>query len=515
MESVSFADLDRRAHDLLESHEERIVDVWVHGVRASGFPADPKPEAELRMLCREVLRTMRRVLKGGDPGPAVPLATNVARVQLDQGRAQFEIVVILLQGREAMVEVIREVVPTDDGARIAARASDAVNQVISTYGSVTCSICTSRQDDRRVRVESQLASMVERSQDAIVLVDERAIVRNWNPGAAALFGYSREQMIGQPMDRLMPPGVPEDEAHDLASEVLRVGYARRSETRRIRSDGSPVMVDVSCTAVRDPAGHQLGVWTIFRDVSERHLLLEAKLQAERLAMVGTMSAKLAHEVRNPLTSIVLNLDLIQDTLRGRGKVHAAETAEIRELLDPIESEVQRIHNVVDDYLRFARLPQVRLAPLDLDAFLRSQMGLVSQELQQRRIELDLGLEAPNAQIAADEAQLWQAVLNLVRNAMEAMPDGGRLVVSTRRQSRSVTCVIEDSGCGMTEDVRVRIFQPFFSTKRGGTGLGLPLTGQILEEHGAKVRCESGPGHGTRFTLEFPLMTHSSAGETEC
>lgn len=514
MSSPAVLDAHRQALEFIETHEPEILELWAASLMTENAATPSRPMPETRLVCAEALRALRDFLKGDALTIAMPITSKFARVQLDGGASQVDIVVVLLQGRQVMLDLIHGQLSADAGARVSIQLGDAVDRMISLYGSVTCSICMARQDDRRVRVERQLESVVERSQDAIVLVDEAGVVRNWNPGATALFGYSYVEMIGQSLDRLWPPGYPRQEIGKLVEEVSHSGYARRPETQRIRRDGTPVTVDASYTAVVDPEGTRLGMWTIFRDITERQRLLEAKLQAERLAMIGTMSAKLAHEVRNPLTSIILNLEMIKDTLNGRIADPSGDSSESRELLASIESEVNRIHHVVEDYLRFARLPNLQLVPVQLDTFLVGQMSMLASELQQRRIELRLDPGVPGVRVAADEDQLWQAILNLVRNAMEAMPEGGVLDISSRIDGGRVLVIIGDSGCGMPEDVRARMFQPFYSTKRGGTGLGLPLTGQIVQEHGARLLCESAPGEGTRFTLEFPGAEPDPAGPSQ-
>ena len=213
-----------------------------------------------------------------------------------------------------------------------------------------------------------------------------------------------------------------------------------------------------------------------------------------------MSARFAHEIRNPLASILINLDLIRDSLKRRETEEPGSTGDDDETVSSIASEVGRVQKVVQDYLHFGRMPQLQRVPVELDELLRRHAGMIGPELAQRGIEFELSLGAPGAVVNADEDQLWQAVLNLVRNAMEAMSDGGRLEIATKLEGDAVTCTIADTGAGMTAEVIEQMFRPFFSTKRGGTGLGMPFVRQVLSEHESSLHCVSAPGEGTRFTF---------------
>lgn len=234
---------------------------------------------------------------------------------------------------------------------------------------------------------------------------------------------------------------------------------------------------------------------LVRRVQREH---EERLCSERLAVIGTMAAKFAHEIRNPLGSIRLNLDSVRE------EMGANNGAVVPELLGAIDSEVHRIERISDGYLQFARLPKAAKKPLALNEWLARQLRFCAAELEQRHIRLNTEFEADLPIIQADPGQLWQAVLNVVRNAWEVMPDGGTLTVRTLRARRQVWLEIADSGPGMTEEQRRAVFQPFFTAKEGGTGLGLALTQQIIAEHGGQIECQARLGGGTSFLFRLPL-----------
>lgn len=240
------------------------------------------------------------------------------------------------------------------------------------------------------------------------------------------------------------------------------------------------------------------------EIAERKRLEAAKLQAERLAAVGTMAAQVAHEIRNPLGSIKLNFDLLQKEFARLGDTSSHSADEGNELLNDLRSEVQRIQRVIEDYLRFARLPKLRRQPLALNDYLDGKLGLLNGEFEKAGIKLRTGFDPALTTINADGEQLWQALLNLIRNGTDAMPSGGELTVGTWKEGGQARLRVTDSGHGMNEDQLRQVFAPFFTTRPHGTGLGLTLVQQIAIEHGGHVECESAAGKGSTFTIFLPL-----------
>jgi signal transduction histidine kinase len=240
------------------------------------------------------------------------------------------------------------------------------------------------------------------------------------------------------------------------------------------------------------------------DVSEAADARSRALQAERLAAIGKMAAHITHEIRNPLSSMQLNVELLEETLGSD------PGAEAKRLLGAIVREVGRLADVSEEYLRVARLPSPRPDVVDLGALIHDVGAFARPELERARVTLDLHLPESAVLVPIDEAQVRQALVNLVRNAREAMEDGGRLTVALSSTDRSAVLDVIDEGPGIPEEVRLRIFDPFFTTKATGTGLGLPLTKQIVEAHGGTIACDAAEPHGTRFRLVFPRTVERSA-----
>ena len=228
---------------------------------------------------------------------------------------------------------------------------------------------------------------------------------------------------------------------------------------------------------------------------------EALLRAEQLAAVGRISAQIAHEVRNPLSSIGLNVDLLEEALSKDGST--LEAREARDILAAIVHEVDRLAEITEGYLRMARLPKPSMAPEDLNEVVGSVLEFSREELERSKVKVIRRLDPAGPRALADEGQLRQVFLNLLRNSREAMPGGGELIVESRVANGHAEVVFCDSGRGMTSEVRERIFEPFFSTKEGGTGLGLAVSQQILQAHGGSISCHSSPQGGTTFVVRLP------------
>jgi signal transduction histidine kinase len=164
--------------------------------------------------------------------------------------------------------------------------------------------------------------------------------------------------------------------------------------------------------------------------------------------------------------------------------------------------------VIEEYLQFARLPKAQRKPLALNEFLDQKLAFMQSALDEARVERRTEFDASLGSVNVDADQLWQAVLNLIRNSLEAMPNGGVLTVSTQRAGDQVFLRVMDSGAGMSEQQMRQVFRPFFSTKARGTGLGLTLAQQIVTEHGGHIECTSAVGKGSAFTIHLPLVERS-------
>jgi len=221
------------------------------------------------------------------------------------------------------------------------------------------------------------------------------------------------------------------------------------------------------------------------------------LSNERLAAIGKMAAHVTHEIRNPLSSIGLNVEMLEEEI-------PPAQSEARKLVGAISREVGRLEQLSEEYLRVARLPSPRMEAEDVAALVRDVAGFVKLEMDRAGCTVNVEVADKVPPALFDEAQLRQALLNLLRNAREAMPSGGAIDVGVRAEGMSVGITVDDRGSGISDEVRARIFDPFFSTKGEGTGLGLAITRQIVEAHGGTISCAPRDGGGTTFKIALPI-----------
>jgi signal transduction histidine kinase len=220
------------------------------------------------------------------------------------------------------------------------------------------------------------------------------------------------------------------------------------------------------------------------------------IRSERLAAIGRMAAHIAHEVRNPLASIGLNAELLEEEL--------AQQPDGAKLCRAIQHEVDRLTALTQEYLRFARLPQPKLERQDLRPILLSLLDFIREEARTRGVTVVEQLPESLPALDLDEGQVRQALLNLCRNALEAMSGGGTLTVGAVAAGPALEVTVADTGSGIAAEHLPRVFEPFFSTKEHGTGLGLALTQHIVMAHGGAITIDSEPGRGTRFVVRLPL-----------
>lgn len=224
------------------------------------------------------------------------------------------------------------------------------------------------------------------------------------------------------------------------------------------------------------------------------------VKAERLAAIGKMAAHITHEIRNPLSAIGLNLELLEGELEQSGE----EGREQRELVSAIKNEATRLSRLSEQYLSLARRPKPTFAEESITELCEELAAFVRPEMTRAKVELVVDAEPDLPSIKVDESLLRQALVNLLRNAREAMLDGGELRLVIRAASGGgVDVLVEDDGPGIPDDVRASVFDPFFTTKQRGTGLGLAVTREIIEAHGGAIACEPRDGGGTRFVIHLP------------
>jgi len=345
--------------------------------------------------------------------------------------------------------------------------------------------------------------------NGILVADPQGVITSLNPTAEKLWGLDPDASVGSKLSEL-PIADALAKLTDSWEKVLRNKDRLLYEAVEFAvGEARHVLCDLYITPLVGHDGNVQGVLLVGDDVTEKVRTKQALIQSERLATIGRMSALVAHEIRNPLSSIGLNTELLEEELAER---EGALDGEPRDILHGIAREVERLTDVTEEYLKFARLPKPRLGPENLRDILEDLLRFVQEEIKEAGIEVRNRLSDRPQPVAADEGQLRQAFLNLLRNSLESMPSGGILTIESRQNDGRVLIDISDTGRGIDDSAIGRIFDPFFSTRDNGTGLGLSLTQQIVNEHGGNISCHSQPGQGTRFTVELPVFSGNDEGK---
>ncbi|MBW7982296.1 PAS/PAC sensor signal transduction histidine kinase [Enterobacillus tribolii] len=340
--------------------------------------------------------------------------------------------------------------------------------------------------------------IIESAADGVISVDIDGRVTMINPAAEKITGYQRKELLGRPYAVVFEntnfhSPILDTLEHGIEQMALEVNYPGKNRT---------IQISVSTSRIHNARGETIGALVIFSDLTEKKEVQHRIAQAERLAALGELMAGVAHEVRNPLTAISGFVQLLKD---------GEEDARKREYTHIILNEVNSINKVIQQLLDFARPRCGRMQQVSLNQLITETLILIKTGGSEARIDFNVCLEEGLPDIDADGEQLKQVLLNLLINAVQAIPCKGNITITTRRSGeRHQEITIRDSGQGISEESISRIFDPFYTTKPSGTGLGLPICQRIIALHDGDIRLESRPGHGTTFIILLPV--HHGAAE---
>jgi PAS domain S-box-containing protein len=336
--------------------------------------------------------------------------------------------------------------------------------------------------------------LMQTCMDGIIANDLRGNVFIFNDNAAKILGYNQEEVMGKiPVQELYPPGIAlEIKAKILDAALGGEGILENYETMARHKDGTLIPIWLSARILYEDS-RQVGVVGHFRDLRVRKRLEEELLRGERLSALGRMAAHISHEIKNPLM-------LIGGFARQVLKNIAGDPEKLKEKLQIIVKEINHLETFLEEVGGYARIsdPQKRLG--NLNALVQETCHLLEASIQEKGMTFRLELDHDLPPIQFDPAHLRQVFLNIAKNGLEAMPEGGTLTIVTGRQAGRVFVQVSDTGEGIPPEVMGKIFQPFFSTKSKGSGLGLAISQQIIEAHRGEITIESEPHKGSRVTF---------------
>jgi PAS domain S-box-containing protein len=346
--------------------------------------------------------------------------------------------------------------------------------------------------------KSFLAAIVTSADDAIISKDLNGTVTSWNPGASLLFGYTAEEMIGQPILRLIPT-----ELHYEEDEILRKLRAgdkiEHYETTRLSKDNKILHVSVTISPIRNDAGQVIGASKIARNISDRKKMEAHLIQAEKLAATGRMAAAIAHEINNPLAS-VMNLIYL-------ARQEGVTNKEIQSYLSTAEIELERVSHIARQTLGYYR-DTGSPTEVHLHDLMENVLSIYKTKLLTHDIAVDLKFNDLR-KIRVRSGEIIQIFSNLVSNAIDAMPKSGKLSISIsstmKLGAEGIQTIIGDTGCGISRSHLSKVFEPFFTTKDTlGTGIGLWVAKELVERHKGQISISSStePGGGGTVVLVY-------------
>ncbi|HVC89071.1 MAG TPA: PAS domain S-box protein [Acidobacteriaceae bacterium] len=338
-----------------------------------------------------------------------------------------------------------------------------------------------------------LAAIIDSSEDAIISKDLNGIITSWNRAASRMYGYTAEEMVGQSILRLIPA-----ELHSEEDEILRRLRAgerlEHFETTRVGKNGEKIEVSLTISPVKDSTGRIIGSSKIARDISTRKKMERTLVQSEKLAATGRMAATIAHEINNPLES-VLNLVFL-------ARESSPRDSEAHSYLRTAEKEIERISHIARQTLGYYR-DSGAPGEVSLHDLFQDVLAVYQSKLSARKIAVEYKLEALPL-VKASRGELIQVFSNIIANSIDAMERGGTLGIQATRttgtERETAEIVIRDQGCGIPQANLARIFEPFFTTKNHlGNGIGLWVTKQLVEKHGGRITVTSSTERGSSGT----------------
>ena len=350
------------------------------------------------------------------------------------------------------------------------------------------------------RIKAFSDNLVENMPIGLIAINDQRKIASFNHVAEFTLGLSAEKLIGQDAVKVLPVELLQQiDTLDAGSSLIE------KEIKCSTQKGKRIPLEVGAQSLRDADGNLFGYVLLFKDLSEIRALRREIARNQRLASVGRLAAGVAHEIRNPLSSIKGLATYFKE--RYQDKLDDQQIANI------MIQEVDRLNRVVGQLLDFARPIKISKKPISMQALIEDSLKLVERQASEKNIKIETRFPAQMDPVSVDPDRLNQVLLNLYLNAIDSMDAGGRLaiIIPNSQPTHNTEIKIMDDGTGISQEDLAHIFDPYFTTKATGTGLGLAIVHNIVDAHGGKVMVESHPGRGTTFTIRLPL-THKDESD---
>ncbi len=370
---------------------------------------------------------------------------------------------------------------------------------------VTERVNAQHQLARSTHEVERLATVIDQASESIIITDARGLIEYVNPAFERVSGYSSAEVIGR-TPALLKSGRQDDGFYRELWQTISAGNSWSGHFTNKRKDGSLYEEEATISPVRNEDGVITHFAAIKRDVTIEIALEDQLRHAQKIEAIGTLAGGVAHDFNNMLQAMLTLVQIItrKHVVSDGGKDH----------LRQLEKTIQRGAQLTKQLLLFARREKSNLRDIDLTAMMQ-ELSTFLRRVVRENVQLTIETPSLPVVVKGDRGQLEQVIMNLTVNAIDAMPEGGQLTLTLRRNHERAALVIQDTGVGISDAIRDRIFEPFFTTKEAGhgTGLGLSVVHGIITTHGGTIDVEAPPGGGTRFRIALPLQ--HGASEVEC
>jgi len=347
-------------------------------------------------------------------------------------------------------------------------------------------------------IKSFNESIINSIKISILVLNEKLQIIKYNPVSESMLGLNEAQLQKNFCEVFQ--GISSDSLKESLNRALYENKMSILQEVEFRRGDSRQILDIIISPFLGESREIKGILLMIEDRTEIVRTRKLLEQSERLATIGRMSAQLTHQIKNPLSTIGLNLDMLTEDMES-GSINRDSFVK---RISIIKGEIENLIHLSNEYLRFANISDVVIEGIDINNLIQSIVDLYQIECQNNRISVELSLSRSIPEIKGNKNELKQAIVNVFVNAMESLKNGGKILIKTYESEGSVFIEISDNGNGIDEDIIPHIFDPFYSTKEGGAGLGLSISAQIIEQMGGKIACKNNPDKGVTFTFRLPI-----------
>jgi len=489
---------------LLKKNYEAVARSWCEKLTA--LYEEKLTSGQIRSYVENSLATLMGLIESSNFSKADEYLIDLYELLSKAGFNLLETSQFFSQGRYSILTYIEKDAPKNcDPVILLGFLDELFEQIFARYCMLYQQIELSEISKDRDRLASKLevnrqylSNILRTSDHAIMIVDKNETFIEWNKGAEKIFGYTAEEAIGKTSNLILPHGKKYiDELKHIQHQVAKLGNSIILDTERLTKNGKIIFVQLNVSRLPSNDGQYTGRSIIIRDFTEVKKLQQQIDQSEKLAVLGQLSAGIAHEIGNPLAGISSIVQLLQ---------RKSNDDATNEYLAILRENIDRISKIVRELVDFSRPPKYEESFVDLTGIIKTAIGIVKYDKRVKNInfETQLSNEIPSIRAVAD--QLLQVFVNILINALDAVKGEGTISVKSKSDYENIAVEICDNGCGMSEDILDKIFEPFFTTKEvgRGTGLGLSVSYGIIKKFNGDIKVTSKENEGSCFKIILPI-----------